>query len=129
MNNRQCLNDNIDVADHPTGNRHTKTKRIRMICRIIEGIGYRRDAFFIANLLERWLDLLVRHIDHLRKVVRATKRDRPFHIVACAVLPDHKHTIWTLQPSDGDFSIRRKSIKTRFLQNFYAPNCVQKLGL
>ncbi|HNP50793.1 MAG TPA: transposase [Nitrosomonas nitrosa] len=68
------------------------------------------------NLLERRLDLLVRHIDKLREAVRATKRDRPFHIDAWVVLPDHMHTIWTLPPDDDDFSNRWKSIKIRFVQ-------------
>lgn len=67
------------------------------------------------NLLERRLDLLVRHVDELRKAVRATKQDRPFHIDAWVVLPDHMHTIWTLPPDDDDFSNRWKSIKIRFV--------------
>lgn len=72
--------------------------------------------FFTVNLLERRLDLLVRHIDDLRDAVRATKRDRPFHIDAWVVLPDHMHAVWTLPPGDDDFSNRWKSIKIRFVQ-------------
>ncbi len=72
--------------------------------------------FFTVNLLERRLDLLVRHIDGLREAVRATKHDRPFHIDAWVVLPDHMHTVWTLPPGDDDFSNRWKSIKIRFVQ-------------
>jgi len=72
--------------------------------------------FFTVNLLERKRDLLVRHIDELREAVRATKRERPFHIDAWVVLPDHMHTVWTLPPGDDDFSNRWKSIKIRFVQ-------------
>jgi hypothetical protein len=38
--------------------------------------------FFTVNLLEQRLDTLVRHVDALREAVRATKRERPFHIDA-----------------------------------------------
>ena len=72
--------------------------------------------FFTVNLLERRLDLLVRHIDDLREAVRITKRERPFHIDAWVVLPDHMHTVWTLPPGDDDFSNRWKAIKIRFVQ-------------
>jgi len=72
--------------------------------------------FFTVNLLERKQDLLVRHIDYLREAVRTTKRERPFHIDAWVVLPDHMHTVWTLPPGDDDFSNRWKSIKIRFVQ-------------
>ena len=72
--------------------------------------------FFTMNLLERKQDLLVRHIDDLREAVRMTKRERPFHIDAWVVLPDHMHTVWTLPPGDDDFSNRWKSIKIRFVQ-------------
>jgi putative transposase len=66
--------------------------------------------------LERKQDLLVRHIDDLRAAVRVTKRQRPFHIDAWVVLPDHMHTVWTLPPGDDDFSNRWKAIKIRFVQ-------------
>ncbi|MEJ2456265.1 MAG: transposase [Candidatus Thiodiazotropha sp.] len=72
--------------------------------------------FFTVNLLERRRDLLVRHIDALRAAVRATKQDRPFHIDAWVVLPDHMHTIWTLPEGDEDYSNKWKSIKIRFSQ-------------
>ena len=52
--------------------------------------------FFTVNLLERRRDTLVRHVDALREAVRATRRERPFHIDAWVVLPDHMHCVWTL---------------------------------
>jgi putative transposase len=72
--------------------------------------------FFTVNLLERKQDLLIRHIHYLRDAVRTTKRERPFHIDAWVVLPDHMHCIWTLPPGDDDFSNRWKAIKIRFVQ-------------
>jgi putative transposase len=72
--------------------------------------------FFTVNLLERRQDTLVRHIDVLREAVRKTRRERPFHIDAWVVLPDHMHCVWTLPPGDDDFSNRWKSIKIRFVQ-------------
>jgi putative transposase len=72
--------------------------------------------FFTVNLLERRQDTLVRHIDSLRAAVRKTRHERPFHIDAWVVLPDHMHCIWTLPPDDDDFSNRWKAIKIRFVQ-------------
>ena len=72
--------------------------------------------FFTVNLLERRLDTLVRHIDELREAVRLTREERPFHIDAWVVLPDHLHCVWTLPPGDDDFSNRWKAIKIRFVR-------------
>lgn len=78
----------------------------------VPGVKY----FFTVNLLERRLDTLVKHIDELRDAVRKTRRQRPYHIVAWVVLPDHMHCVWTLPPGDDDFSNRWKSIKIRFVK-------------
>ncbi len=72
--------------------------------------------FFTVNLLERRLDTLVRHVDVLREAVRVTRLERPFHIDAWVVLPDHLHCVWTLPPGDADFSNRWKAIKIRFVR-------------
>lgn len=72
--------------------------------------------FFTVNLLERRLDILVRHVDALREAVRKTRQQRPFHIDAWVVLPNHLHCVWTLPVGDDDFSNRWKSIKIRFVQ-------------
>ncbi|WP_031430956.1 REP-associated tyrosine transposase [Methylomicrobium agile] len=76
--------------------------------------------FFTVNLLERRLDLLVRHIDLLREAVRVTRCERPFRIDAWVVLPDHMHCVWTLPSGDNDFSNRWKAIKIRFVQKIPA---------
>jgi putative transposase len=70
--------------------------------------------FFTVNLLERKSDLLTHHIDILRKSIKYSRRDRPFHIDAWVVLPDHMHCIWTLPEGDTDYSSRWKAIKIRF---------------
>ena len=70
--------------------------------------------FFTVNLLERRERLLVEHIDALRDAVRQVHAQRPFHIDAWVVLPDHTHCVWTLPPGDGDYSSRWKAIKIAF---------------
>jgi putative transposase len=70
--------------------------------------------FFTVNLLDRSSHLLVEHIDLLRNAVREVRAERPFHIDAWAVLPDHMHCIWTLPPGDANYSDRWKAIKIRF---------------
>jgi putative transposase len=72
--------------------------------------------FLTINLLERRSDLLVRHIDALREAVRRTRRERPFHIDAWVVLPEHMHCIITLPSGDDDFSNRIKAMKIRFVR-------------
>ena len=71
--------------------------------------------FFTVNLLERYPnDLLVRHVDILRSVVRRVREKRPFHIDAWVILPDHLHCVWTLPPGDDDFTNRWRLIKQEF---------------
>ena len=70
--------------------------------------------FFTINLLERRGDLLVRHIEPLREAVKCTRADRPFHIDAWVVLPDHMHCVITLPPADDDFSNRIKGNDNSF---------------
>lgn len=71
--------------------------------------------FFTVNLLERYPnDLLIRHIDLLRSVIRAVRIKWPFHIDAWVVLPDHLHGVWTLPPGDDDFTNRWRLIKQGF---------------
>jgi putative transposase len=71
--------------------------------------------FFTVNLLQRYPnDLLVRHIELLQTVVREVRKNRPFHIDAWVVLPDHLHCVWTLPPGDDDFTNRWRMIKQGF---------------
>ena len=43
-----------------------------------------------------------------------THAERPFHINAWVVLPDHMHSVWTLPEGDSGYSQRWSIIKARF---------------
>jgi len=70
--------------------------------------------FFTVNLLERKKHLLTEHIDLLRHAFRTVKQQRPFHIDAIVILPEHLHCILTLPENDIDFSGRWREIKKIF---------------
>jgi len=73
--------------------------------------------FFTVNLADRKQDLLVRHIDLLREVIRNVKQQHPFEIIAMVVMPDHLHAIWQLPPDDSDYPMRWSLIKAGFSRN------------
>lgn len=74
--------------------------------------------FFTLNLLQRRdNDLLVRHIDVLRHVVKSAKEKHPFMIHAWVVLPDHLHCVIELPSNDADFATRLRLIKSGFSKN------------
>jgi putative transposase len=70
--------------------------------------------FFTVNLFDRRSNLLVEHIDLLRKAVRGVRHKSPFAINAWVVLPDHMHCLWTLPEGDADFPARWREIKKSF---------------
>jgi putative transposase len=70
--------------------------------------------FFTVALADRSADLLVRHIEALRRAYRAARTKRPFETVAICVLPDHLHAIWSLPEGDTDFPGRWSAIKAGF---------------
>ncbi len=70
--------------------------------------------FFTVNLLQRDQRLLADHVEALRAAFRQVRKARPFTLNANVVLPDHLHCIWTLPPSDSDFSTRWRLIKGSF---------------
>lgn len=70
--------------------------------------------FFTLALADRRSDLLVRNIAALREAVRQTRAERPFHINAWVVLPDHMQCVWTLPEGDSGYSRRWSIIKARF---------------
>ena len=71
--------------------------------------------FFTVNALQRHgNDLLVRHIEVLRDVVRQVRKAHPFHIHGWVVLPDHLHCVIELPPEDMDFAVRWRLIKANF---------------
>ena len=82
---------------------------------------YRRDRtpsgnwVFTVNLPERRGNtLLVDRIDALEAAIRRTRDERPFDMLAYAVLPDHLHCIWQLPAGDSDYPTRWRLIKSRF---------------
>lgn len=91
--------------------------------------------FFTVALAQRGSTLLVDEIDRFRAAVRKTHTERPFHIDAWVVLPDHLHCVWTLPAQDRDFSIRWGAIKARFTRSLrdagrvgFHPTAAKRLG-
>jgi putative transposase len=71
--------------------------------------------FFTVNLLQRHgNDLLTRHADVLRSVVRSVQARHPFRIHGWVVLPEHLHSVIELPPGDADFATRWRLIKMDF---------------
>jgi putative transposase len=70
--------------------------------------------FFTVALEDRSSDLLVRHIDRLRRIYSSVQDRYPFETIAICVLPDHLHAIWSLPPDDADFPLRWNVIKSGF---------------
>lgn len=70
--------------------------------------------FFTLTLTDRASDLLVRHVDLLRQVYRATRQRYPFETVAICILPDHLHAIWSLPDGDANYPLRWNLIKGGF---------------
>jgi putative transposase len=63
--------------------------------------------FFTLTLLRRRdNDLLTRHIERLREVVRTVRSQHPFDIHGWVVLPDHLHCVIRLPEGDDDFTLR-----------------------
>ncbi|MCD4501624.1 REP-associated tyrosine transposase [Chromobacterium vaccinii] len=83
--------------------------------------------FFTVALWQRKNnDLLVRHVDVLREVVRAVKAAHPFIIHGWVVLPDHLHCVWELPADDADFALRWRLIKMMFSKRI---ECGENLSL
>jgi len=70
--------------------------------------------FFTVNLAERRSDVLVRHVDGLRTVLKRVKERHPFSLLAMVILPEHLHAIWRLPPGDADYPLRWSLIKAGF---------------
>jgi len=70
--------------------------------------------FFTVALADRSSDLLVRHIDRLRRIYTSVQKRCPFETIAICVLPEHLHTIWSLPQGDANFSLRWSLIKSGF---------------
>jgi putative transposase len=83
-------------------------------------VRYRRSRiaggtyFFTVTLRDRRARWLVERIDDLKEAIRSVKRERPFHIEAMVVLPEHLHALWRMPPEDHDYAGRLRLIKARF---------------
>lgn len=64
--------------------------------------------------LDRDSRLLIERIVDLRAVFRAVRAQRPFHLDAMVVLPNHLHCVWALPSGDADDALRWRDIKSRF---------------
>jgi putative transposase len=74
--------------------------------------------FFTLALRHRRTDLLVRHIDLLRKAFVSARAKSPFSIDAIVVLPEHLHAVWTLPEGDDDYPGRWRAIKALFTREW-----------
>src|SRR5262245_59185089 len=68
--------------------------------------------FFTVVLEDRTSDLLVRHVDRLRRIYQTVQERHPFETVAICILPDHIHAVWSLQEGDANSSLRWSLIKS-----------------
>src|SRR5262249_25911640 len=71
--------------------------------------------FFTLTLADRSADLLVRHVDRLRRAYATALQRYPFETIAVYALPDPPHAIWALPPDHAEFSRRWSLIKAEFL--------------
>ena len=58
------------------------------------------------------------NINLLRIAVAKIKAEKPFEIMAAAILPDHLHFIWQLPPDDSNYSQRVSRLKVLFTRSF-----------
>ncbi|MDO8413306.1 MAG: transposase [Gallionellaceae bacterium] len=73
--------------------------------------------FFTVNLLQRQgNDLLTRHIELLRAVVKSVCQRHPFIIHGWVVLPEHLHCVIELPPDDANYATRWRLIKMGFFK-------------
>jgi putative transposase len=86
--------------------------------------------FFTVTLADRSSDLLVRHVERLRRIYGHVQQRLPFETVAICVLPDHIHAIWQLPPNDADFPLRWSLIKSGFSRGLVldAPRSPSKIA-
>jgi REP-associated tyrosine transposase len=86
--------------------------------------------FFTVTLADRSSDLLVRHIDRLRRIYGMVQQRQPFETIAICVLPDHLHVIWRLPSDDSNFPRRWSLIKSGFSRGLPGdePRSASKLG-
>ena len=70
--------------------------------------------FLTARLQDPRSDLLIRHIEPLRKATRAMCQTYPTHIDAMVVLPNMLHALWTLHDADPNLPAQWMLLAKRF---------------
>jgi putative transposase len=70
--------------------------------------------FFTVALADRSSDILIRHIDRLRRMYKSVQERNSFETIAICVLPDHLHAIWALPEGDSNFATRWSLLKSAF---------------
>ena len=70
--------------------------------------------FFTVTLADRRNDLLVRHVERLRRAYAETEKRFPFETVAICILPDHIHALWRLPDGDTNYASRWSFLKAGF---------------
>jgi putative transposase len=80
----------------------------------VEGGTY---FFTVVTYMRRPL-LDNRAVSLLEEKLNACISLKPFTIEAMVILPDHLHCIWTLPPTDHDYSSRWRTIKTSFTKEY-----------
>lgn len=71
--------------------------------------------FFTVNLLQRQgNDMLTRHIELLRAVVKSVRERHPFTIHGWVILPEHMHCVIELPAGDSNYATRWRLIKMEF---------------
>jgi putative transposase len=85
--------------------------------------------FFTVVLADRSSDLLVRHVDRLRRIYGSVRERLPFETVAVCIIPDHLHALWSLPRGDADYSLRWSLIKSGFSRGLpgYTPRNSSKI--
>ena len=82
--------------------------------------------FTVVLAHRRGNNLLIQHIDTLRKAFKQIQKDHPFTLDAIVVLPDHLHCIWQLPAQDDNYSSRWRLIKSYFSRSIMTSEYVSK---
>src|SRR4051794_9532093 len=82
--------------------------------------------FFTLTLADRGTDLLVHHIEHLRRVYADVQKRLPFETVAICILPDHIHALWRLPQGDADYASRLSRFKAAFSRGLAPASTLSK---
>jgi putative transposase len=74
--------------------------------------------FFTVVLAQRNdNNLLIKHVDDLRKSFKHVQQNHPYIMDAVVIIPDHLHCTWQLPKGDANFSTRWHLIKAHFSQS------------